>query len=214
MRHRSTERTTGFGVKIISSLTLAALLILGAASQDASEGPAAAFAAKACAACHGRDGNSISPFFPRLAGQRAQYVEAQLKSFRDKTRADPPAVAYMWGMASQLDDEMIRELAAFYESQAPHTAQARQVELLSAGKDIYEHGLSARNVPDCQSCHGAAAQGVGANPRLAGQHPEYLVKQLTFFKTRLRRNDPVMPAVCANMTFEQMEAVAVYASSR
>jgi cytochrome c553 len=141
-------------------------------------------------------------------------MEAQLKSFRDRTRADPPAIAYMWGMASQLDDETIKDLASYYASRAPRAIPTSQIALASLGKEIYERSLGTHGAPPCLACHGAGAQGSGAIPRLAGQHPEYLAKQLAFFKTKLRGNHAVMVAVCAELTVEQMQAVATYAASR
>ena len=167
-----------------------------------------------CATCHGREGNSISPLFPRLAGQSAAYIEGQLKAFRAHTRADPGAQAFMWGMSSQLDDAAIHELAIYYAAQMPQPATGANPALLTRGKAIYERGSVDGKVTACQTCHGAQAQGSQGNPRLAGQHPSYLAKQLGFFKSRLHANDPVMPAVCADMTAEQIEAVAAYAASR
>jgi cytochrome c553 len=201
-------------MKVVFSTALAAMFFLTEGpAQSAVVSKAEVLATQVCAACHARDGNSISPVFPRLAGQLPQYIEAQLKSFRNRTRADPPAVAYMWGMASQLDDETIKDVANYYASQAARTIQANQNAALALGKEIYERGVAERGVPACSTCHGAAARGSATAPRLAGQHPEYLVKQLSFFKTKLRGNDPVMAAVCAELTVDQMQAVAVYASS-
>jgi cytochrome c553 len=171
-------------------------------------------ATQVCATCHGRDGNSISPLFPRLAGQTAAYLEAQLKSFRARTRADPAAQAFMWGMAAQLDDGTIHELAAHYAAQTPRSAAGADPALFARGKAIYERGSIDGKVAACQTCHGAQAQGADSNPRLAGQHPDYLSKQLALFKSRLRANDPVMVEVCSSMTPEQIEAVAAYAASR
>jgi cytochrome c553 len=201
-------------MNVVFSTALAAMFFLAEGpAQSAVVSKAEVLATQVCAACHARDGNSISPVFPRLAGQLPQYIEAQLKSFRNRTRADPPAVAYMWGMASQLDDETIKDVANYYASQAARTIQANQNAALALGKEIYERGVAERGVPACSTCHGAAARGSATAPRLAGQHPEYLVKQLSFFKTKLRGNDPVMAAVCAELTVDQMQAVAVYASS-
>jgi cytochrome c553 len=171
-------------------------------------------AIQVCATCHGREGNSISPLFPRLAGQSAAYLEAQLKAFRAHTRADPAAQAFMWGMSAQLDDGSIHELANYYATQIPRPATRADPTLLARGKAIYERGSVDGKVAACQTCHGTQAQGSESNPRLAGQHPSYLAKQLAFFKSRMRANDPVMAAVCDNMTAEQMEAVAAYAASR
>src|SRR4029077_8881321 len=70
-----------------------------------------------CAACHGVNGRSVSPTFPNLAAQTAPYIELQLHAFKDQTRADPDAQAYMWGMASQLNDASISELASYFSKQ-------------------------------------------------------------------------------------------------
>lgn len=202
-------------MKIVLSTAVITLLVLGQSlAPGAVEAPAEAMATRVCAACHGRDGDSMSPFFPRLAGQPAEYLERQLKMFRDKTRTDPPAVAYMWGMASQLDDQTILGLAAYYASQPARPNPVKPGVSVAFGKEIYERGVAANLVPACAGCHGAVAQGNATAPRLAGQHPEYLVKQLTFFKTKLRAGDPVMVAACKEMTAEQMQAVALYASTR
>jgi cytochrome c553 len=173
---------------------------------------AAKLAAQECALCHGRSGQSISPTFPRLAGQRAEYIEAQLKAFRDATRKDPDAQAYMWGMASQLTDPIIEALGHYYEQLkpvAPNPVDSRQV---AAGKEIFERGIPAQNVPACQTCHMAQAQGAGLFPRLAGQHAAYLVKQMNSFKNGLRVN-PVMQPIMQSFTSEQMEQVATYLES-
>src|SRR5215471_15290568 len=96
--------------------------------------------ARVCATCHGPRGNSTSPAFPRLAGQQAAYLEAQLTGFHDRTRGDPAAQAYMWGMASQLDAQDIKQLAAYYAAQRPVPGTAGDKTLLAQGKAIYEEG--------------------------------------------------------------------------
>jgi len=171
-------------------------------------------ATQVCASCHGTRGDGISSAFPRLAGQQSAYLEAQLVAFRDHSRGDPSAVAYMWGMASQLDQQTIKELAAYYAAQSPVPGVPGEQMLLEKGKPIYEQGLPSEGVPACVSCHGANAEGKENIPRLGGQYPPYLVKQLAYFKSELRANAPVMHAVTNNMSLEQMEAVAAYAASR
>ena len=75
-----------------------------------------------CATCHGRQGRSITPKFPVLAGQHAGYLAAQLHAFKSQTRGDPDALGYMWGMSAPLDDEMINALGAYYAAQSPAQA--------------------------------------------------------------------------------------------
>ena len=87
--------------------------------------PALLNTVQSCAACHGASGRSIAPTFPNLAAQTAPYIEAQLKAFKEQTRGDPDAQAYMWGMAAPLSDAMIGELAAYYAKQTPAKGTGR-----------------------------------------------------------------------------------------
>lgn len=180
------------------------------------EGEGRKLATEVCSSCHGPRGESISSAFPRLAGQQAQYLEIQLKAFRDRTRADPMAQGYMWGMASQLDDRAIASLATYYSSQKPVRGSAANAKLAQQGKAIYESGVAGANAQPCATCHGKEGEGNGIYPRLAGQHAEYLVKQLVVFKSSLRAdtNAAIMHNISSAMSFEQMEAVAAYLAAR
>jgi cytochrome c553 len=201
----------------VSIAGLLVLMFLGNGSWLwAQQKDAARIAAEVCASCHGPGGVSVSPAFPRLAGQTPEYLTAQLKAFRDRTRADPMAQAFMWGMASQLSDDTIAGLAAYYAAQKPVTATTADARLLREGEGIFAEGIPAANVTACQACHKPQAEGSAAVPRLAGQHPEYLLKQLVMFKSELRAGAgaTIMHAVSSGMTFEQMQAVAAYAASR
>jgi cytochrome c553 len=194
----------------------ALLAISCIAPASAQESDARKLATEVCAACHGPRGESVSPAFPRLAGQQADYLEGQLKAFRDRTRADPMAQAYMWGMTSQLDDGTIKKLAAYYSAQKPAAGKTADAKLVQQGKAIYEAGIPAANVQACVTCHGKNAEGNSAFPRVAGQHAEYLVKQLVLFKSSLREgsNATIMHNISTGMSFDQMEAVSAYMMSR
>jgi cytochrome c553 len=198
---------------VIATALLAAGVVSGAAAQDA-EGRK--LATEVCSSCHGPRGESVSSAFPRLAGQQAQYLDVQLKAFRDRTRADPMAQAYMWGMASQLDDAAIASLAAYYSSQKPVRGAAASAKLAQQGRAIYETGIAGANAQACVTCHGKDGEGNSIYPRLAGQHAEYLVKQLVVFKSSLRAdtNAAIMHNISSGMSFDQMEAVAAYLASR
>ena len=181
---------------------------------EAQQRQAATLAGQVCASCHGARGRGVSSAFPKLAAQQKLYLETQLKAFRDRTRADPMAQAYMWGMTSQLTDETIAALAAYYAEQTALPGKASDPRLAESGKAIFEAGVAAAGVPACQTCHGPRAEGNAVFPRLAGQYKEYLVKQLVSFKTQIRAEAaaPPMHAVTAGITLAQIEAVATYAS--
>jgi len=165
-----------------------------------------------CSACHGLSGRSVSPTFPILAAQTAPYVELQLHAFKDQTRADPDAQAYMWGMASQLDDASISALAAYFSKQSAAEGRSGNATLIAQGKQIFVEGVPGRQIPACASCHGAQAQGNGPFPRLAGQHAPYLLKQLLVIQSVLR-TAPVMHGVIKDLTRDQMQAVVAYLES-
>jgi cytochrome c553 len=165
-----------------------------------------------CGTCHGVNGRSVSPTFPNLAAQQAAYLELQLKSFKDQSRADPDAQAYMWGMASQLSDGTITALAAYFAAQPAAPGRGGNSALITLGKHLFDEGVPARQIPPCASCHGARAEGMATFPRLAGQHAPYLLKQLLVIQSVLR-TAPVMHGVIKDLTKDQMQAVVAYLES-
>nr|WP_232428333.1 c-type cytochrome [Burkholderia ubonensis] len=163
-----------------------------------------------CATCHGARGHSESPMFPRLSAQTPEYLAMQLKGFREHTRGETHARAYMWGIASRLDDATIASLADYYSHQQPVHGNAGDAALMARGKDIFEHGAPDRGTPACASCHGAQGQGAGVFPRLAGQHHNYLLRQIEFFKNGTRANAPVMTSVAHTLDADDAKAVATW----
>jgi cytochrome c553 len=167
-------------------------------------------AQQVCANCHGLDGNSVSPNFPRLAGQPKAYLVAQLENFRSHRRSDPAGYEYMWGLTRSLTDEQIDGLAAYFGTRPPRRNGPVDTALLGRGRQIFEQGLPAKETPACAACHGQAAQGLAAFPRLAQQHQDYLVKQLHVFQETEGRPGTPMKQVTHTMSSEEMEAVAAY----
>jgi cytochrome c553 len=165
-----------------------------------------------CATCHGPQGHSYSPKFPVLSGQQAKYLVAQLQAFKAQTRGDPDALGYMWGMAAPLGDEQMAALADYYSRQIPVAGPTGAAALITRGKDIYQNGDSAAGIPPCGACHGAAAAGTDDYPRLAGQHVQYLIKQLRSFQNNMR-NVAVMHGVAKGLQLGDIEAVATYLQS-
>jgi cytochrome c553 len=165
-----------------------------------------------CGTCHGVNGRSVSPTFPNLAAQQAPYIELQLKAFKDQSRADPDAQAYMWGMASLLSETTISALASYFAAQPAAPGKGSNSALIAQGKRVFEEGVPARQIQPCATCHGAHAEGMATFPRLAGQHAPYLLKQLLVIQSVLR-TAPVMHGVIKDLTRQQMEAVVAYLES-
>lgn len=203
-------------IPLLLALAMAAALS-GCASVDRSRAlndpriPPTATAQQVCSNCHGVDGNSVSPNFPRLAGQPADYLVSQLKQFRSHDRADPAGFVYMWGLSRHLSDGQIEGLARYFASQ-PALPNARgDPDPAGPGRAIFEKGIASAGVPPCSSCHGADGHGAGVFPRLAGQHADYVVKQLAIFKnTEQRPGGAMMKGVTHSLTTQNMKAVAAY----
>jgi cytochrome c553 len=198
--------------KLIAS-ALAILLGLGAANADVADSTSSEHARRlavgVCGTCHGAQGISEMPKFPRLAAQSSNYLAAQLKAFRAQTRGDPDAIGYMWGMAGTLDDGTIAALAEYYSGHKSVPPIPGDAVLIARGKDIYEKGVEAAGVPACAGCHGPDAHGMDNFPRLAGQHKQYVLKQLSSFQSNMREV-AVMHGVAQRLEVKEMQAVAEY----
>jgi cytochrome c553 len=195
----------------ITALLLVTIAVVGSA--QAGGDPAAGKSKSAvCAACHGADGNSTNPEWPKLAGQNEGYLYKQLRDFKDGDRVN----ATMRGMVATLSDQDMQDLAAYFASQekAPNEGN---VELVARGANIYRGGITAAGVPACIGCHSPSGHGnPAANyPSLTAQHQTYTINQLMQFKHQERSNDPgeMMRNVASKMSQDQMELVAEYLAS-
>lgn len=164
-----------------------------------------------CANCHNADGNSISPLFPRLAGQQPAYLEQQLTAFRAKSRSDESAHDYMWGIAGTLDDTTIKGIAQYFAAQKPlPNPGSVDATLAVRGEQIYHHGNEAAGTPACEACHGKQGEGTEMAPRLAGQHAAYVDKQLHVFETSQRPSAVAMQAIIKTLREPDIRALAAY----
>jgi len=173
-------------------------------------------ATRACAACHGADGNSTLAANPVLAGQHADYTLKQLTNFRsrDGKPAERPN-AVMAGMVATLSVDDLRDLAAYFETQRPVPRMARDADLVKLGQAIYRGGILSKNVAACSACHGPNGSGMPSQfPRLAGQFADYTAAQLRAFRSGERANDPnrMMRAVADKLSDREIAAVAEYIS--
>jgi cytochrome c553 len=180
---------------------------------DADTAAAAKVAVELCSACHGPGGNSISPTFPKLAGQQPAYLAAQLRAFKSRGRADPEAHDYMWGIAATIPDNIVEPLAQYFASQPPPRGVPGDPKRLAQGKEMYETGLADRKIAACGSCHGPNGEGNSIFPRLAGQHKEYLIRQIQVIQSRLRES-PIMHGVVTELKPVEIAAVAEYLESK
>jgi len=169
-------------------------------------------AEQVCSNCHGVTGLSVSPNAPNLAGQQREYLVGQIKEFRGHDRLDPAGFEYMWGIARGLTDKQIEELATYFSAQQPtHQPAEGDAAAVETGRPIFAQGIAAQGVPPCGSCHGAGGLGNATFPRLAGQHVDYLVKQLTVFqRTNERPKGAVMQTVAHKLTLSDISNVAAY----
>jgi len=159
-----------------------------------------------CFICHGMNGESSTPNFPRLSGQDASYLARQLADYRSgKRRSDT-----MQPMVTDLSDKDFALLGAFFAAQPTVAHPVVEPDLVPIGKRLFTQGKDGG--PSCASCHGNEARGSEGSPRLAGQHAQYLVVQMQQFQRRERPQSAVMGKVAAKLSERDMRAVAAYLS--
>lgn len=166
-------------------------------------------AAGVCVACHGPQGNSLVPTWPKLAGQHPDYIYKQLMDFKSGNREN----AQMSPMAAPLTEQEVLDLTAYYAAQT-QTGGVADPSLAVLGEEIFRAGNAQSGVPACSGCHGPAGMGTNLSkfPRIAGQHADYTKQTLEFFRVGSRVNDPnaMMRGVAAKMTDEEIAAVSQY----
>ena len=162
-----------------------------------------------CFICHGADGESSSPVFPRLAGQNASYVERQLADYKSGKRRSTT-------MQPMVEDLTLADFAAlgkWYASRPTHFHAVEDPDLAQVGRFVYLRGNPYSGVAACSTCHGPTGQGSDTLPRLAGQHAQYTENQLKQFNKRERTNDnAVMHAIASKLSELEVKAVASYLS--
>jgi Cytochrome c553 len=202
-------------MKLGSMMILGAILIAAGAHAEGAmpAGTVAAGKAKSaiCAACHGMDGNSTDPQYPKLAGQQASYIYRQLVLFKTGVRQNP----IMLGMAMPLSDQDMADLAAYFSAQKIITGVA-DPKAVAVGQALYRGGDRASGVPACMACHGPDGRGnPGAvYPHLAGQHATYLRTVLTAWHDGTTwgktTHAEIMPTIARRLTAAQIADVASY----
>jgi len=173
-------------------------------------GDAAAGETKAalCAACHGPDGNSVTPEFPKIAGQVRGYVAAQLAAYKSGKR--PSQI--MAGLVVSLTEQDMADIDAFYSQFEQTQASIAESDAAAAerGRELYRIGSSQYSIPACMACHGPAGNGIPTRyPKVSGQYKEYLMQSLHEFKDGIRESDEMNP-IAFRLSAQQIEDLAVY----
>lgn len=201
---------------LLTALVASSALAAAPAKPDLEKGKQ--IAETICSACHAVDGNSSISIYPRLAGQHAAYMDAQIMAIRDGHRA--------WGLTSTMipfvigmSDDDVRSVAAYYNQQLPLAGEADPNANLEAGRKIYRGGIAAQKIPACMSCHGpngagipagsTAKDGITAYPRLTGQHKDYVAEQMRAFRDGSRTH-PLMDPIATRLSDQQIDEVANY----
>ena len=197
-------------MKNVVGLAFAASMLactLAYAAGDAAAGKAKSVA---CAACHGPDGNSVNPEWPKLAGQHPAYLVEQLRAFKEGRRKN----ATMAPMAVNLSEQDMQDLAAYFSNQVLNLTGAANAKLAKQGERLYRGGIAKRQVAACTGCHGPSGQGIPPRfPRLSGQHAAYATQQLLAFKAGRRPSDAdIMTTIAFRLSEQEIRALAEYLS--
>ena len=195
-------------------LTLAVSLALAAGTATAAGNPAAGkekATTLGCIACHGEDGNSLNPVWPKLAAQHPSYLARQIAAFKAGDRKDDAMSPMAMIIAT---DEDLADLSAHFAAQALQPGEPATVEQTLVGQQLFRGGNAAAGVAACAACHGPKGTGnAPANfPRIAGQHAPYVEKALKDYRAGTRASDPnqMMRGVAAKLTDAEISAVAAY----
>lgn len=169
-------------------------------------------AVRDCTWCHGASAQGYTPA-PRLAGQRADYIQSQLSDFKTHARNNPFSKQYMWGAAENVSRQRVHDLAIYFSALPGSPANDGNKEFAARGRTIYSDGIPNSNIVACIACHGPNAEGAGTIPRLGGLAYIYL-------KTRLEQwgegyhatAKPPMARIASRLSADQIEALASYLS--
>ena len=190
------------------------LLVATQASADGLAGGSASAGkdkAVSCGACHGADGNSVTPTWPSLAGQSSVYIVNQLKAFKKGSRSN----VLMNAQASSLTDEDMADLAAYFSEQPAAPRAVADASLVDKGQTLYRGGNKKEGVPACMACHGPNGAGnpAASYPSLSGQYAVYTTAQLKAYANGERKSDGatrVMQDIAKSLDDDEIVAVASY----
>lgn len=180
-----------------------------------------------CAACHGDNGQGGKKGeYPRIAGQRAKYIESQLRNFRSRTRINIPMFPYT--QERELSDDDIRDISTYISAiELPTTMPAftgkedaltrlqmvDRVMIIPRAEGNLENG-GAIFKKKCAACHGRTGKGKSAFPMLVGQYTNYLKRQTEHFIKGDRPHDKVeVGGVLNELKAQDIDDILAYLTS-
>jgi cytochrome c553 len=166
---------------------------------------------KNCTWCHGTSAQGFATA-PRLAGQRDEYTENQLLSFKEHIRDNPYSKQYMWRATANLSPQTAHDLAIYFSTLPPKAANDGDRELVALGRTIYEEGIAESDVASCLVCHGPNAEGVREIPRLGGLSYSYLKSRLEQWGEGFHAAAEPMPQIASKLSPNEINALASYLS--
>ena len=159
---------------------------------------------KQCAFCHGDNGATLQPTIPILSGQHFYYLYVQLKDFKSDLRKNN----IMGPIASQLEKPQMKLLAKYFSEQDWPDIGYR------ANSAAEIQGETATGAGQCVQCHLGGYEGDSRIPRLAGQHPEYLIKTMTDFKYKNRLNSAAKSSLFVSYSEDDIKAMSEYLAGK
>ncbi|MCK9388794.1 MAG: c-type cytochrome [Sulfuritalea sp.] len=180
-----------------------------------------------CAACHGELGQGGKRGeYPRIAGQRAAFLEDQLRAYRARKRVNIPMFPYT--QERELPDEDIRDVSAYLagiklSSTMPAfrgdedaltrlTAMDKVMIISRVEGDIAKGGEVYQK--DCASCHGKKGLGIGGVPMLVGQYTNYLKKQMdAYIKGERPHEDGAGKDILTTLKEKDLQDILAYLTS-
>jgi len=173
-----------------------------ATSVEIAEG--ARIAQTACARCHGANGISATKGVPHLAGQRAAYLDLQLRAYLHSARVQ----GAMSGVVRYLSDDALVKVAAYYASLQPPKPAAPPAKAAAARVDPVQAGKTAAAA--CAGCHGeTGVSGISGMPSLVGLDPKYVMASMQAYKSGERAHD-MMKAIAAGASDSDLNNMALY----
>jgi cytochrome c553 len=192
------------------AVAVAVWMLVATLAQAAGDAAAGKGKSNVCVACHGADGNSTNPQWPKLAGQVPDYIVTQLQNFKQGKRHNP----LMAPIAQGLSEQDMLDLAAYFSSQELEMTGATDAGLAKQGERLYRGGNADSEIAACMGCHGPTGHGIPPRfPRLSGQHAAYTKQQLLAFKDGKRVSDgDIMTSIAFRMSEQEIDALAQYIS--